>query len=375
MTTKSPYRRWLSCPDRLCPDCRAAEAAYVEAGASEQTDVLLMALEYGFSHPHVTLEGSRSVSEHVTRGTRGDGTTGRAPVPVIVTPQYVRWLDCPDQRCHDCRATETAFLEAGPEEQTAVLLMALDRGLAPHEPPLVDEPLVTRPLVPLAAMAPVSHVTTTHRRRRATTHMAYRRAATVMANRRATAVMAMVGVAAALLLALGLTNGISRTPTRSAAPTQPGGGDRSHAPASTGPAGGKSTPSAPLPATTGSAPVSVPAVLATASTSSVATPATVSASSPGNGSGTGVGAVNGTTPSAPTTPTGTTGPTGTTQVSPSNPHAPVTTLVGGIVTAAGTSVGNTANQLGAALPPVSPVTGVVSVVGGSLASLGTRLGT
>jgi hypothetical protein len=216
--------------------------------------------------------------------------------------------------------------------------------------PLFLETSLGAPLLPLASfhLATGTHGTTTHMRR----------------NR---AFATASGVAAALLLAVGLisstgkpSNSGSQTAVNKTTTTTTPKSSKSsgHPKSNVGPTGrnvpgsGGSTPGQALGPTGGSSHV-------------VTTAYTVG--------GTGGGTVGGGTPGTPTKTPTPSNPAPSTTGTSGSVLSPVITLVGQVVVTTGNTVTGVGSTLTTALPPLAPVTNIVSGLGGTLSDLGNNL--
>ncbi|HWE66177.1 MAG TPA: hypothetical protein VG298_05990 [Acidimicrobiales bacterium] len=239
---------------------------------------------------------------------------------------------------------------------------AVDASAAVREDTLFGGTTPRAPLVPLASAPTASigrvtgHVSTTHIRRNRT-------------------IAAVSGIAAALLVAVGLITNTGK-PTSSGehsiGPTtipNPGGGGNSTPPVTTPPTGSSTTPGGTAGSTSGSQLASssgrgstvhdATGVGATATVVDVITP------TGGNGGGAPVTSpTSTTTPGSPTTP--------------ATPQAktiltPVVQLLGQVVQTTGNTVTGASTTLGGVLPPLAPVTSLLGGLGSTVSGLGTSL--
>jgi len=238
------------------------------------------------------------------------------------------------ERSHSAKAEVAVPLEE--------VFLAREFGQAGAAAPedVLFAPEARRPLTPLSLLsAPGGHDTTTHLRR----------------NR---VIATASGVAAAVLIAIGLVTNVGKVrggsgPQEAIQTTPvPTSGITPLTPTSGGPSPSVVT----TPGGVGTVNARFAGVTITGPTGGVVTSSSGSTGSSGNGSG-GTGGTGTGSGTPPTAPSGTI-------------LTPVVSLVGHVVVATGTTVAGASTGLGTTLPPIQPVTNVLGSVGGTVTGLG-----
>jgi hypothetical protein len=236
---------------------------------------------------------------------------------------------------------------------------AVDASAAVREDTLFGGTTPRAPLVPLASAPTASigrvtgHVSTTHIRRNRT-------------------IAAVSGIAAALLVAVGLITNTGKPTSPKVTTAVPPVGNGPHGgqpPVTTPPGGSTSTPGGTTGASSGNQLASSSGRGSTIhdATGVGATATVVDVINPTGGNGGGAPVTSPTSTTTPGSPT-----------TPATPQAktiltPVVQLLGQVVQTTGNTVTGASTTLGGVLPPLAPVTSLLGGLGSTVSGLGTSL--